>query len=420
MKTTQLSFFTAAALAAFCSFADTSSVKVMCARASHQYAVGEKAEFDVTAEKPGTPVKICFSRAYLPPMETLLTTTPVRVSCGLGEPGFVVCKVQERMPNGGFGKQVAAGAGFEPSRIKTTLPPVADFDAFWDAAFKEQDAIAPDFKIERAYSNGVQLVSCQTVWGTRMYGFLHVPKGAKGPVPLMVNVGGGDSIVVQKHAVDAANTAEFAQRGYLFIHLPGFAPVADTWPESAALNKKWLEENKIAGGSLIYWNVEENNPRRRWYYRCILGSCRLIDYAVQQEGVDRARVYYTGASTGGGYGVFLAAFSPHIRAAVCEVPNYGNAGGPSAGKPSGEDDRGKYWQTSLYFDSAHCAPRITCPVFMSCGYTDNSCCPETVYAIYNQLRCKKVMYDKIENGHGDVPKGYYAVRKAWLEDTFGM
>jgi len=393
-----------------------SVVRIACVRGSHLYHADEKAEFDVTSSETGTPVTVSFSRAYLPPITTVVTTTPARVSFSLGEPGFVVCTARERLPSGQLGKPVAVGAGFDPEDIRTAMPPPADYDAFWKSAFAEQDAIAPDFT-SKPLSNGVELVSCKTVWGTRMYGFLSVPKGA-GPFPLQVTVGGGDSKFCTDVAVGRSADMAKSKRALLLIHLPAWEPTARTRDEANARHKAWLTENGI-DGALFNWNADKG-PRERWYYRCILGSCRLVEYAATRPAIDRSRVYYVGASTGGGYGVFLAAFSPYIRAAVCEVPNYGNVGGPSVGRPSGEDDRGAHWQTSLYYDTAYCAPRITCPVFMSCGYTDSCCCPETVYCIYNALNCRKVMYDKVENGHGDRPKGYGEVKKAWLESTFGM
>lgn len=396
-------------------FAGEPSVQVTCVRPSHLYQVAEAAEFEVTSSVTGLPVRIGFKRGYLPPKETVVTTTPVRVSFRLGEPGFVVCEAQAKLDGGKFGAPVRAGAGFEPHLIRTALPPVKDFDAFWDAAFAEQAAIAPDFKVEATYSNGVQLVSCQTVQGTRMYGFLHVPKG-DGPFPFHVQVGGGDSVQCADWAVDAANLKDYAKTGFLFIHLPPWAPVAKTAKDASECHKRWREENKTS--SLFRWKGDQG-PKDRWFYRCILGSCRLTEYAATRPGVDPKRVYYWGASTGGGYGVFLAAFSPYVRAAICEVPNYGNAGGPSVGRPSGEDDRGEHWQTSLYYDAAHCAPRITCPVFMSCGYVDNSCVPETIYCIYNAMRCRKTMFDKIVNGHGDCPPGYGKLRADWLAKTLG-
>ena len=389
----------------------TNSVKVTCGRASHKYRLDEAAEFDVTSDVTGQPVRVSFLRGYLP-IKSFDTTTPVRVSHRLGEPGFIVCKVQALDSKGPFGPDARAGAGFEPSRIRTALPPSKDYDAFWDSAFAEQAAIASDFTV-RPLSNDVQLVSCRTVQGMRMYGFLYIPKG-KGPFPLQVNVGGGDSVRCVEAEVGKARDGRFANRAFLDIHLPPWEPSAWSRKEASEAHNRWKKENNTT--SLYRWNGEKP-PRERWYYRCILGSCRLVEYAAQRPGIDPARVYYTGASTGGGYGVFLAAFSPYIRAAICEVPNYGNAGGPSVGRPSGEDDRGEHWQTSLYYDSAYCAPRITCPVFMSCGYLDNYCTPETVYCIYNELKCRKVMYDKVENGHGDRPRGYDAERDAWLEKT---
>ena len=389
-------------------------LSVTCTRDSHLYRQDETAEFDVTSDVTGLPVRVSVQRGYLP-IRTFDTTTPVRVSHRLGEPGFVICKVQALGPKGPTGKPARAGAGFDPSLIRTVLPPPKDYDAFWESAFAEQAAIEPDFT-SRPLGDGLELVSCRTVQGTRMYGFLYLPKG-KGPFPLQVSVGGGDSICCIDGELAQARSKEFADRAFLNIHLPPWEPSARTSKEAFARHAAWTKENGTT--SLFRWKGDKS-PRERWFYRCILGSCRLIDHAVSRPGVDRSRVYYVGGSTGGGYGVFLAAFSPHLRAAVCEVPNYGNAGGPSAGRPSGEDDRGEHWQTSLYYDAAHCAPRIKCPVFMSCGFIDETCTAETIYCIYNELRCRKVMYDKTENGHGDCPRGYWSVRKAWLESTFGM
>jgi len=388
------------------------AVSVTCTRPSHVYTSKEAAEFEVSADKSGTPVEIAFSRAYLPPVETVVTTTPVRVSYALKEPGFIVCTVRERRADGKFGKPVQAGAGFDPSAIRTALPPPKDYDEFWKSAFAEQDAIPADFT-SKPLSNGVELVSCRTVWGSRMYGFLRVPEG-KGPFPLQVTVGGGSSVVALDNAVAAGASPDYAKRGFLFIHLPAWEPLERTWKEANARQEKWMKSVGSERAGLHYWNCEKG-PRERWFYRCILGSCRLVEYAANRPRVDRARICYEGASTGGGYGVFLAAFSPHIRAAICEVPNYGNIGGPSVGRPNGEDDRGEHWQTSLYYDGAYCAPRIKCPVFMSAGYVDPYCCPETVYCIYNALTCPRTMYDKTENGHGDVPKGYWEECRAWLE-----
>lgn len=51
---------------------------------------------------------------------------------------------------------------------------------------------------------------------------------------------------------------------------------------------------------------------------------RLLDFATNEPSIDHARISYSGASHGGEFGVFLTAFSPHIKAAFCGVPNFGN------------------------------------------------------------------------------------------------
>lgn len=405
-----------AAIGAYAADERGPQVVVTCVNTSHVYRVGERALFEVTSPGTNVQVQVSFSRAYLPPLETFVTSTPARVSFALGEPGFVVCNVRPYLRPGVLGRDILrAGAGFDPLAIRTALPPPADYDEFWKGAFAEQEAIKPDWTV-KSLGNGVELISCRTVWGTRMYGFLFVPKG-EGPFPLQVSVGGGSSIYWSGFAVSSALQKPFLnQRGFLFIHLPGWEPDCATRDEAIKLHYKWLESEPSLRQkrNIIYWNCTKG-PRERWYYRCVLGSCRLVEYAVAQPRVDRKRVYYRGASTGGGYGVFLAAFSPHIRAAVCEFPNYGNAGGPSAGRPSGEDDRGAYWKTSLYYDGAYCASRIRCPVFLSCGYTDNSCCPETVYCIFNALTCPKTMFNGVDFGHGTNDRAYRGCVESWLD-----
>ena len=218
----------------------TNSVKVTCGRASHQYRLDEAAEFDVTSDVTGLPVRVSVQRGYLP-IRTFDTTTPVRVSHRLGEPGFVICKVQALGAEGPTGKPARAGAGFDPSLIRTVLPPPKDYDAFWESAFAEQAAIEPDFT-SRPLGDGLELVSCRTVQGTRMYGFLYLPKG-KGPFPLQVSVGGGDSICCIDGELTRARSKEFADRAFLNIHLPPWEPSAGTRKEASEAHSRWKKEN---------------------------------------------------------------------------------------------------------------------------------------------------------------------------------
>ena len=83
-------------------FAAERNVSVTCARASHLYRLEEPAEFDVTSVDTGQPVRVSFLRGYLP-IKSFDTTTPVRVSHRLGEPGFIVCTARAVGAKGPFG-----------------------------------------------------------------------------------------------------------------------------------------------------------------------------------------------------------------------------------------------------------------------------------------------------------------------------
>jgi len=68
-----------------------------------------------------------------------------------------------------------------------------------------------------------------------------------------------------------------------------------------------------------------------------------------------------------------------------------------------------------YFDCAYFADRIKNPIYCSAGFIDASCPPSGVYAMYNQLKCPKKMYDKIKHGHSGGPADYPKSQMDWLK-----
>ena len=46
-------------------------------------------------------------------------------------------------------------------------------------------------------------------------------------------------------------------------------------------------------------------------------------------------------------------------------------------------------ETMAYYDVVNFARRITCPVYLTWGYNDNTCPPTTSYAVWNVLQCEK-------------------------------
>ena len=391
--------------AAFCAAGDDNALSLTCTRASHRYRIEETAEFLVNSPQPGATVEVRFCRVRKEPLSVFVTTTPARVSFALGKPGFIRCWAR-RMDK--TGTEVSAGVAFEPERLRPSLPPPDDYDQFWDNAFKELEAIPADYE-KRPLAKGIYAVSCNTVNGKRQYGFLRLPEGP-GPYPLRVMVGGGEAYFTEATALAGGTPTSSAS---LFIHLPPYRPAARDGKEH---HTQWLEEHNLR--RFIFENIDKE-PRDLYFYPCILGGCRLIDLAVKEPSIDRARVSYSGASHGGGFGVFFAAFSPHIKAAFCGVPNFGNLSGCTEGRPIGISDGPfhQHWQKLRYFDAAYCARRITVPIFMSIGFIDDAVAPDSVYTIYNELRGPKFMFDKVNYGHGDGPSEYQPVYEAWLENV---
>ena len=380
------------------------ALTVRCTRESHRYRTEEAAEFLVETPEPGAKVELRFCRVDREPLALCVTTAPARVSFALGQPGFACCWAR-RMD--GKGKVSQVGVAFEPERLKPSLPPPEDYDRFWENAFRELDAIPADY-VKRPIAQGVYAVSCRTVNDKRMYGFLRLPEGA-GPYPLLIKVSGGEAYYTEEDA----RRGKLTSRAELLIHLPPYEPAAK---DGKAHHTKWLEAHNLK--RFIFENIDKE-PRDLYFYPCILGGCRLIDLAVKEPSIDRARVSYIGSSHGGGFGVFYTAFSPHIKAAFCGVPNFGNLSGPAEGRPMGIADRPlrDIWQKLRYFDAAYCARRISVPVFMSAGFIDIAVAPDSVYTIYNELRGPKFMFDKVNHGHTDAPPEYVPTFIAWLENV---
>jgi len=393
--------------------AKDAALKVVCTRPSHRYAVGECAEFLV--DSPGgvpESVKIRLSLDGEREFASFDTVTPVRVSWSLDEPGFVRCKAR------GEKSSSEAGAAFDPEKIRPARSRPADYDAFWERAFAELASIPPDFQV-RALSETLDLVSCATANGKRQWAFFCHPKdAAPGSCRLDVYVGGGEAYFCEDEGLH-----EFGKqkgRAKLYIHLPPYEPLTrsrNAGMSAKEYHSKWLKEHGLV--RFIYENAEKGGPRDIYLYPCILGSVRLLDWAVRREIVDRKRVLYSGGSHGGGFGLYLASFSPHLTAAFCAVPNFGDLCGLDIGRPIGLSDgplRKRYAELLPYYDTAYCAERIRCPMFLTCGYIDSSCPPGSVYCAYNAIRAPKRMFDKVEDGHGGTPKGYQQAVDAWMKE----
>ncbi len=346
---------------------------------------------------------------------------PVTCTGQLDKPGILKCvasiKIDKKDVRGVY------GAAYCPGEITAGSARPADFDAFWDAAVKKLDVQVPaDARVERLEKacndkHEAFRVSFATFDGLRVYGFLAVPKG-KGPFPVTVNVPGAGPGVI------GPNTGA-ADRGYisLVMNVHPFAPATNTNEQS----RLYAEQDKrltAQFGAPRYCQSGAASRETYFYYRIILGINRAVNFVAARPDVDQARFFYSGTSQGGGFGFILCGLNPHFTRGAIYVPAITDLLGCQAGRDSGwpkltenvkAEDKAAATKVAPYFDGAHFAARIKCPVRVAVGFADETCPPAAVYAGYNALRVedKKIVHG-LGMPHKVFPGIYDQIDGKWL------
>ena len=411
------------------------SVEIKADRESYVYSCGEPALFSIRVlGKDHLPVKSGQLAVTLTNFGTqhvaqasfdLAQANPVTCTGTLREPGFLRCVANARLDKT---YTRLSGVAYDPERITAGSPRPADFDAFWDAAIKKLDAEVPlDPRVERldAFCNGKHecfRVSFATFDSQRVYGFLSVPKNnGSGPFPVEVNVpGAGPGVVVPN--------AGMADRGFihLVMNVHPFEPAAD----AEAQKKLYAEQDKRLNGQYgvsRYCLSGAASRETYFYYRVMLGINRSVNWLAARPDVDKMRFVYAGSSQGGGFGFYLCGLNKHFTKGVFHVPAITDLLGFQKGRDSGwpklienvrQTDKAAAMRVAPYFDGAHFAPRITCPVRVTAGFIDMTCPPAAVYSGYNALRVKdKAIGHGIDMPHTVFPQFSRLYNEEWMRNT---
>ena len=390
------------------------------------YKLGEKAKFTVTVKKDGkllntglvdmtffAGTKKLRNRKKI----ALSKTNPFTVYGTLNKPGFLKCSAT--LKNRISGKCVV---GFEPTKIKPTTPLPADFDAFWTAGRKELSKIPPDVKLTKmpAYCNNMQnsyKISFANVDGTRIYGFLSVPKNRKGPFPAIFSVPGagpGNNTPVLKN---------WAAKGTLAL----FMNVHQADPTASDYYKHYDVMNR----GVPYWYKGWPSREQLYFRRAYLGIDRALNYLVSRPDFDKKHLVVFGISQGGGSALIMAGLNPDkVTAVAASVPAFCDHMGYLANRKPGwpQFSRLKNYRAGYnkeangilpYFDAANFARKITCPTIVAVGFVDNHCPPSSVYAAFNLIEAPKRMFNGPTMGHGQS-KRYSDFLDKWIEGQLGL
>ncbi|MFF3262283.1 acetylxylan esterase [Streptomyces sp. NPDC002932] len=312
-------------------------------------------------------------------------------------------------------------------QLRSYRPEVAepdDFDAFWRRTLEEAAAhpLDAEFTVhDAALSNVVSHDVSFAGWGGhRIRAWLNVPAGSEGPLPTVVHYlgyGGGRGLPHDHLVWPAAGWAT------LLVDTRGQGAVSNNSPGSTA--------DPHGGGnpqSPGFMTRGILDPDEYYYRRVFTDAVRAVEVARTHPAVDAERIVVYGGSQGGGIAQAVAGLSPHVRAALVDVPfltHYRRAVELTDRDPYQEIVRflsaqngfsEQVFRTLSYFDGVSFAARATVPALYSVALMDAVCPPSTVFAAYNHWAGPKQIEVYPWNGHEGGGSPHRAVQLRMLRD----
>ncbi|GAA1941735.1 acetylxylan esterase [Kitasatospora viridis] len=286
------------------------------------------------------------------------------------------------MPLNDFGQ--AELAAYQP---EVTVP--QDFDAFWQRTLAEARSHGGAVKAERVTDQyGLRTVEVDDVrlpgWnGEPVAAWLLRPRGAKGPLPVIVTCLGYSS-------------GRGLPTEHLFWPSVGYAQlVVDTRGQGHDTPDPWTGTGTQWSGGFMTRGIQ--SPEE-YYYRRVISDCvRAVDAVAELPGLDTGRVVVAGSSQGGGLSLAVAALAgDKLSGVMADVPfmcHYRKAVQLASDSPYVELVHYLRWHsrhkvdetfaTLDYFDGVHFAQRATVPALFGVALMDPTCPALTVYAAFN-------------------------------------
>jgi len=274
--------------------------------------------------------------------------------------------------------------GYRPYEINTPLHKPDDFDAFWQKAKDDLNAINPNYEITpddilSTPTHRVYLVEMTSLENVRVYGWLTVPR-VKGKFPVMYGLGG---YRVEMHPLFYDDFIGFT------INVRGIGE------SSKVINPDRKEQ--------IVLNIEDKN---KYVYRGIYMDClRGLDFILthQDMGFDISKIGCLGGSQGGTLALIVAAMSKKILFCVVDNPTFCDfrtnfeicTYRPVPGyfietlkdylKRHSSFTKENMLRNLSYFEAQNFVSQIECPILLGGGLLDLFAPPTCTISAFNKL-----------------------------------
>lgn len=357
------------------------------------YSVGESVNFLVHSNVSATVTYEITRGKFLDPIKTgqlnLAPNQTQTISYTSNEPGALHIAVKNNWSFAGGAAIVGANEigfyGSEPG----------DFDSFWNGVKNELNGVPMNPVVSplssTSYSN-TYTVQLGNIDGRKVYGRLHVPKGA-GPFPAVVEMPayGSGPISGRYELAERTNCIVLA----ISIHN---APVTSSDPNA-------------------YSPDDPSNRDLNYHKHSITAGIRAIDYLVTRNDFNGSEIAIVGESQGGGLGLLLAGIDNRVDVLAIASTSMSNHAGLIEGHPSGfpgylnipmvtgdNATINNLLQAMPYYDAVLAAKRFHGPTLLLTSYDDKLTDSETQFAGFNQLDGPKVMIHNLSGGHDDRPR----------------
>jgi cephalosporin-C deacetylase-like acetyl esterase len=297
-----------------------------------------------------------------------------------------------------------AGACADPMRISPGAPPPDDFKNFWDSKTDELKKLPLDVKmtpvdVPANVKGKIEAfdVKINCAGGAPVSGYYARPVGAaKKSLPAVMSYHGAG---VRSSGLGTA--IDLASRGSIAMDINAHG-IENGKP------KEFYDD--LSKNELRDYRQRNSDDREKCYFLGMFQRVyRSLQFIKSQPEWDGKHLVTTGGSQGGGQSLVAAGLDPDVTLCAAYVPalcdHHGYMQKRKNGWPhfiqmkDGKAADPKVDAASAYFDCANFAPYIKARAILTVGFIDTTCCPSSVYAVYNSIKSPKEIINDPAAGH---------------------